>query len=256
MGKLHELLAVEKDAREVFSKILEETLKTFNQRSGHFAETRRTYSPLNVEDKDCPDEEFTAMVTTVKDKLDYTQDSIVRFVDIELQKERANQKASANVIVELPDGKTETILENAPVTFLVQMESLLDRVRKIYQNIPTFDPAKEWVVDETRDNVWKSDPITKIRTKKMPEVIIKVEATEKFQGQSEIIMMDKPVGTFSQTSSSGALSPKQKSQILARIDRLIAGIKIARSKANVQETDNDKIGMKLFNYINQGFKLN
>ena len=56
MGKLHELLAVEKDAKDVFAKIMEETLKTFNQRSSHFVESRKTYSQFNNEDKDRPDE--------------------------------------------------------------------------------------------------------------------------------------------------------------------------------------------------------
>lgn len=155
MSKLHELLAVEKDAKDVFAKIMEETLKTFNQRSSHFVESRKTYSPFNNEDKDRPDEEFTPMVTTVRDKLDYSQSAIVRFIDIELQKERANQNASADIIVELPDGSSETILEKAPVTFLVQMESALDRLRKVYMEIPTIDPSKVWSIDESRVGVWK-----------------------------------------------------------------------------------------------------
>lgn len=256
MGKLHELLAVEKDSKDVFAKIIDETLKTFNQRSGHFVESRKSYSPFHDQDKDRPDEEFTPMVTTVKDKLDYAQDSIVRFIDIELQKEHANQKASADVIIELPDGSTETILEKAPVTFLVQMESVLERVRKVYMDIPTNDPAKVWKIDESRENVWNSEPVERVRTKKVPDVITKAEATEKFQAQAEIVMVDKPVGTWKHTFASGALSPKQKSQLLSRIDRLIAGIKIARAKANGQETDNNRIGLKLFNYINQGFDIN
>jgi hypothetical protein len=253
MGKLHELLAVEKDAKDVFAKIIEETLKTFNQRSAHFVESRKVYSPFKDDDKDRPDEEFTPMVTTVKDKLDYAQGAIVRFIDIELQKEHGNQAASADVIVELPDGTTETILEKAPVTFLVQMETALERVRKVYMEIPTTDPSKVWSVDESRVGVWKSNPIERVRTKKVPTVITKAEATDKFQAQCEIVMSDEAVGTWTQTYASGGLSPKQKSQLLARIDALIVGVKIARSKANAQDTESFKVGQKFFNYINQGF---
>ena len=255
MGKLHELLAVEKDAKDVFSKIIDETLKTFSQRSGHFVESRKSYSPFVEQDKDRPDEEFTPMVTTVREKLDYAQGSIVRFIDVELQKERANQHASADVVVELPDGTTETILEKAPVTFLIQMESVLERVRKFYQEIPTIDPSKIWTVDDTRTGVWKSEAIERVRTKKVPKVITKAEATDKFQAQTEIVMSDEAVGTWTQTYASGALSPKQKSQLIARIDLLISGIKIARAKANAQETDNSRFGLKLFNYINAGFNV-
>lgn len=256
MGLLHELLAVEKDAKDVFAKIIEETLKTFNQRSGHFVETRKTYSPFNDEDKDRPDEEFVPMVTTVKQKLDYAQDAIVRFMDIELQKERANQKASSDLIVEKPDGTMETLIEKAPVTFLVQMETTLERIRKVYEEIPTLDPAKVWSEDDTREGVWKSDVVERVRSKKIPTVITKAEATDKFQAQTEIVQTDVPVGKWIQTFACGGFSPKQKSQILARIDRLMAGIKIARAKANAQEVDNSRIGNVIFKYINEGIKVN
>lgn len=255
MGQLHELLAVEKEAKEVFAKILEETSKTFSQRSSHFVESRKSYSPFNDEDKDRPDEEFTPMVTTVREKLDYAQDHIVRFMDIEIQKERANQKASADIVVELPDGTTQVILEKAPVTFLVQMESVLERIRKVYSDIPTIDPAKVWSLDPTREGVWKSDQVERIRTKKMPTVIEKAKASDKFPAQVEIVQTDEAVGKWIQTFACGSLSPKQKSQILSRIDRLLGGIKIARAKANAQEIESCKIGQLIFKYINDGFNI-
>lgn len=256
MGVLHELLAVEKDAKDVLTKILEETLKTFSQRSSHFVESRKTYRPFKEGDKDIPEQEFSPMATTVKDKLDYAQGSIIRFIDIELQKESSNQKATADVIVELPDGKTETVIEAAPVTWLVQMETLLERIRKVYSNIPTLNPNEVWNEDKTRDNVWiTKEPIIKVRTKKVPTVIEKSKATDKFPAQTEIVHTDEPVGEFTQSSASGALSPKQKSQLLDRIDRLVTAVKIARSKANGQEVESKKIGLNIFNFINQGFTL-
>jgi hypothetical protein len=255
VGLLYELLAVEKDAKEVFAKIIDETSKTFNQRSSHFVESRKSYLPFNDEDNDRPDEEFTPMVTTVKDKLDYAQGAIIRFMDIELQKEQANQNARADVMVEKADGSMETILKDAPVTFLVQMESVLERLRKAYGEIPTIDPSKVWTVDPTREGVWKSEPVQRVRTKKVPRVITKAEATDKFQAQADIIMLDEAVGTWTQVFASGGLSPKQKSQLLGRIDRLVAGIKIARAKANAQEIKDSRVGQAFFNYINEGFKI-
>jgi hypothetical protein len=255
MGKIHELLAVEKDVKDVFSKILDETAETFNQRSAHFLETRKSYRPYNDLDKDLPDEEHTPMVTTVEDKLTYAQGHIIRFVDVELQKERANQTAKSDIIVEMPDGKPKTILTEAPVTFLVQMESALDRIRKVYDKIPTLDPAKTWSKDETKNGIWRADPVKRVRTKKVPKVIVKYDATKEHPAQTEIHLLDEAVGEWTQSFSSGALSPKQKSQILARIDRLIAGVKIARAKANSQEVDSARVGLQIFNFINEGLAI-
>jgi hypothetical protein len=252
MGKLHELLAVEKDMKDVFTKILDETAKTFNQRSAHFLETRKSYRPFNEEDKDLPDEEHTPMVTTVEDKLSYAQGPIIRFIDVELQKERANQSATADIKVELPDGTVKTILEKAPVTFLVQMESALERIRKVYDEIPTLDPARTWAKDATKTSVWVADPIKRVRTKKVPQVLVKYDATDKHPAQTEIVQMDQAVGEWTHSFSSGALSPKQKSQILDRIERLIAGVKIARAKANSQEVESVRVGKNLFNFIEEG----
>lgn len=252
MGQLHELLSVEKDAKDVFTKILDETMKTFKQRTTHFLESSKTYVPFKEDDKDLPDEEFVPMVTTVKDKLDYAQKSMVRLMDIELQKERANQQATADVSVEGPDGTLKVILEKAPVAFLVQMESVLERVRTLYQNVPTLDPTKVWKEDETRENTWVSIPVERIRTKKVPKVIVKSEGNDKFQPQTEIVYSDEPVGTWTQKFACGGFSPKQKSERLARIDSLIVGIKIARAKANAQLVEKARIGQSFFNYINNG----
>jgi hypothetical protein len=255
MGKLHELLAVEKDVKDVFSKILDETAKTFNQRSSHFLETRKSYHPYNAEDKDLPDEEHTPMVTTVLDKLAYAQGSIIRFIDIELQKERANQAAKADVMVELPDGTSKTILADAPVTFLVQMESALERIRKVYDEIPTLDPSKTWSKDETKTDVWKAEVEKRVRTKKIPKVIVKYDATKEHPAQTDIVNVDAAVGEWTHSSSSGALSPRQKSQILDRIDRLITGVKIARARANSQDVESAKVGRIFFNFLEEGLAV-
>jgi len=251
MGKLHELLAVESDIKDVFGKIIDETTKTFNQRSEHFQETRKTYNPLNPEDKDLPDEEFKPMATTVVDKLNYSQEAFVRMIDAVLQKERANQNACADIIVTMPDGTLKTLLTNAPVVFLVQMENILSRIRSVYNEIPTLEPAKSWEKDTTQYGVWKAEPFIRVRTKKIPTPLVKYQATKEHPAQTEIINLDEVVGKWNQTSRSGALSPKQKSQLLDHFDRLIAAVKIARAKANDREIETAIVGIQFFNYINE-----
>lgn len=251
MGKLHELLAVENDIKDVFSKIIDETTKTFNQKSSHFQETRKKYHPFKAEDTDISDEEFIPMVTTVSEKLKYATGSFIRMIDVVLQKEKSNQQACADLIVEAPDGTTKTIIEKVPVIFLVQMENIFTRIRGVFSEIPTFDPAKVWKKDETGIGIWKADDIKRIRTKKVPQVIVKYDATKEHPAQTELVQIDTAVGEWIHSTKTGALSPKQKSQLLDRIDRLIAGIKIARAKANNLEVENVHVGRQFFNFIEE-----
>lgn len=252
MGKLHQTLAVEKDIKNVMSKVLTEARKTFGDRSALFLETRKSYLPHNADDTDLPDEEFTPMVTTVKEKMDYIQESVIRLLDIELQKEKANQKAVGDLIVERNNGDKELIMAGLPVTLLVQYENILENLRDVYNTAPTLDPAKVWEKDKNRKDVYIADPVKRVRTKKLPEVIVKHEGNDKFPPQTELVTMDKVVGVWTHSFASGALSPKQKSNILRRIDQLIAGVKIARAKANETEVGSEEIGKKLFTFINEG----
>jgi len=254
VGKLHEVLAVEKDARNAIVKILAEGKKTFESRSAHFLESRKTYTPYNAEDTDLLDEEFTPMVTTVKEKLDHMQGYIVHLMDLEIQKETANQEAKADIIVEKDNGERETLITEVPVTMLVQMENLLQTVRMVYDAAPTIDPAKVWTKDPNTENVFVAERFTRVRTKKVPEVIVKHEGNDKHPPQTELFTMDKGVGTWTHSARSGALSPKQKSQLLKRIDKLIAAVKIARAKANETEVKSIQMGNKIFAFINEGFK--
>lgn len=102
MGKLHALLAVEPDKKGTAEKILAETINTFTKKADHFAGQLRQYAPVNDGDTELFDDEKKAMVTTVKDKLKYTEQALIELVDILYQKEETNTKARADLV--LPDG--------------------------------------------------------------------------------------------------------------------------------------------------------
>lgn len=255
MGKLHQLIAVEKDVKNKHQKILEECSKTFNQRGALFNETRKSYSAFLTDDTDRPDEEFLPMQTTVKSKLNYVEDSVVRTLDILIQKERANSVAKADIEIEQLDGTKKTLISNVPVTALVQMENLLEDLRtRVYNEIPTLDPSKVWNPDRTTDDVWIAEPVIRQRTRKVQESLVLLQPTDKHPGQAQMVTNDKPVGNWTHSTRSGCLSPKQKSDLLEKLERLIAGVKIARAKANDVEVETAVIGKTIFNYINEALK--
>lgn len=251
MGKLHQLIAVEKDVKNKLQKLVDECSKTFNQRAGLFMETRKSYSAFTADDMDRPDEDFVPMQTTVQAKLDYVQEAVIRALDVLIQKERANAQAKADIEVEQLDGTKKVLISDVPVSALVQLENNLEDLRtRVYNEIPTLDPAKNWNPDATNCNVWVADPVNRQRTRKAQESLVLIQPTKEHAGQAQMVTVDKPVGTWTHSTKSGALSPKQKSDLLDRIERLIAGVKIARAKANDVEVETVTIGKKVFNYIN------
>lgn len=81
-------------------------------------------------------EEHKEMVTTVHDKLDYMLNQhIVPYLDAVLQKERANQDAKADIVV---DGIV--LAKDVPATFLLGLEEKLKRVHEVLDKIPTLAP--------------------------------------------------------------------------------------------------------------------
>ena len=85
MGKLHEILAIEEDRRGKAKKIVSETTKTFKDKQNHFVSTIHVYKPVGEEEKDQVVGQ-TERVTTVNDKLGYTTNALVEYIDAFLQR--------------------------------------------------------------------------------------------------------------------------------------------------------------------------
>lgn len=81
MGKLHMLLAIEPDKKGAAEKILAETINTFNKKQDHFTGQLRQYATVNDGDIERFDDEKKAMVTTVREKLNYTETSLIDLID-------------------------------------------------------------------------------------------------------------------------------------------------------------------------------
>ena len=142
MGKLHELVAVEKDVKNATSKIITETNQTFSKKAHLFSTHSKLYEPFKDGDQDVPEQEHPTPITTVGDKLSYFEKQVGKLFDIVLQKEQSNSKAKADIIIHIED-EAITVIEDVPVQALVQLENLLENLRtNVYDAIPTLDPAK------------------------------------------------------------------------------------------------------------------
>lgn len=252
--QIHELIAVEKDAKATTTKIIDETFATFTKKAHLFSTHAKLYESLNAQDNEKPEEEKAKPIGTVSDKLAYFQKQLSKHLDIIVQKEEANCRAYQDIIIHTDDAEI-VIAEKVPVQALVQFETILESIRtKVFDEIPTLDPAKHWADDTAAGKGFKiSDTVRQQRTRKEQQPITLHEGNEKHPPQVQLISKDVVTGHYTTTYFSGNLTPAEKSEVMSRLDLVIKAVKTARARANTTEvTSSLKLGQKLFKYILEG----
>lgn len=244
-NQLHRLLAVETEKKNTARVIVEETTNTFVKKQSHFEGYQRTYHKT-LEDSDDFSPEVREVVDTVKGKIDHTIKSLVPALDVLISKEETN--ASGNVHAKLEVNGIDFGMLSA--TSLLQLETQLKSIRKLYISIPTLDPIKIWTKNEDT-NLYQSDKEITYKTVKKEEPLVLYNATKEHPAQTKIMSYDKQAGTWEKYLKSGKITPIAKSTLIERIDVLINAVKDARAVANMAEVIQVKIGEKLFDFINK-----
>ena len=246
MPKLHEALAVEGDRQGNAKRISLETRATFDNKPNLFTSSLKS-TVMFAEDSAVVPDEHVAMVTTVEEKLDYLATQVGGYYDIVFQKDEANQRATADVEVD-----DLILVEDAPVTWLLGMETKLRDLRQTLEAIPTLQPGTYWEEDPgfEKKGVYRSKfPKENFKTKK--EICHKVlyDATAQHPAQIETWNEMINVGLNTENIWSGMISPADKSDILTRVDKVIQGVKKARQRANGTEIESSAVGKAIFDYI-------
>jgi len=236
-AKLHEVIAVEADLAGAAKRILEEAEATFRSKSHLFTGKVRTLELFAGDDEvsktaaEDAEKSIDVLTTTVPDKLKYVWESVVRYWDAVGQKERTNQAATADLVV-----GGVTVLSGVPVTFLLSLENKLKALRQVYDAIPTLLPNIPWVdAPDLGPNIKRSPEVSTLKTAKTIDFRITAPATDRHQAQVVQVEKVSNVGVFKQTTTSGMVTPYQKSIWLGRIDDLIRSVKQARQRANEVE---------------------
>jgi hypothetical protein len=160
------------------------------------------------------------------------------------RKDWANCLAKATVEV---DGKP--LLHDVPVTFLLFLEKQLTDMRTLVDRLPVLDEAEQWNFDENA-KLYKTDAITTHRTRKVQKPIVMYDATPEHPAQTQLIVEDVIVGHWKLTKHSGALPKGEKDKLIARIEKLLQGVKQAREAANgLDEVKTPAVGDTVFGYL-------
>jgi len=247
-AKLHELLAVESDLEATAQKIISEAAVTFVKKQEHFLGYRKSLRMFEEHRKQEEEAatESKALVTTVDEKLDYVLKNAIKYYDAILQKESTNQSAVADLVV---DG--HVLVENAPATWLLGMESRLKLLRTVYEVIPTWTPGVDWVpAPEQGKGIYKAaEPSKADKTEKTPAHKVIVPATEHHPAQVEKWVENIRVGVFTTQKWISSWSPSQKSEAMGRLDKLIRAVKQARQRANSTPVSKVHAGNKIKDYL-------
>lgn len=243
--QLHEILAVDSDRQHAANAAIEETFVTFTKRANHFMGQTRRVTFLDESREGENTEETKALDDTVMDRLAFTAKRIIPSFDTLMTKEATNQTATADVVV---DG--QTLVENAPGTYLLAMEKRLAAMVQMYRAIPTLAPGIEWEEDASQGaGVFKSPAQPQMKTEKVLGSIVLYDATPEHPAQVKETSQDKSVARIDTTQYSGMISPARKAQILGRLEKLLAAFKQARQRANTSEIVDRKAGKAIFDYL-------
>lgn len=242
MGNLNQVVAVEKGLKER-SQTEATALYHALQRKDDFAGISRVYTPKDDEGERLP-REGKRVQLCVPDVLADIAKAWTPLYDVTLTKESANQTAGADVTV---DG--EVILTDVPVTVLLFLEKKLAEFATVVRKLPTLDPAFSWSADGTQDNIFKTDAVESLRSKKVPRNHVKAPATDRHPAQVELYYEDIPVGRWETTHLSGAVPLKFKQGLLERVTKLSDAVKTAREEANSMEIAEQKMGKTVFDWL-------
>lgn len=249
---LHEILAVEQDLKGNAERARTTTLESFRSKQNHYTGLRRTFRPFAVEEN--ADEQAaerleaeTKLAKTVVSELESALAIVAEAMTIGFQIDEANTRAKADIVV---DG--ETIASDVPATFLLQLERRLREVRSLMREAPIFDPVRLWTADPDADrpHVLRAEPVTTIRKARARKYNVMVEATKEHPAQVDIVEIDEPVGEIRSYEWTGKLSNAKQTALVDQLDKLIAAVKQARSRANTIEVNTEiKIGKALTKFL-------
>ena len=251
MAVLHELLAVENGLAETANRITKEVTKTLGTKQAIFTGMTKEHTVFADADQHLVQAtEHKEIQSTVDEQINFLNGNLAQYWDVTLQKEEANQRAKADIVI---DG--ETLATDVPSIVLLGLESKLTSLLAVYNAIPTLDAATAWERDENyaKPNVFR----TKYAEERQQSItttgfVTASEATEFHPAQ--VIKQDSidVVGKFLVTNFSAAITSHDKAKRIAKLTTLIRAVKKARQRANNTEVTTDlAIGSDLLNYINE-----
>ena len=228
MTRLNQVLAAAKDVK---SSTLRAVTEAYHQaqKATLFNGITREYSPL-----DDAGEQLPAESQLVQQKVPDVHKRVARALSRLWATvgtiDATNQLANADVKV-----GDVTLLTGVPSTHLLFLEKQLQDLHAYVSALPLLDPASTWTWDAGAQ-VWRSDTVKTVRSRKVAEVVVLYPATDKHPAQTAMHQRDETAGHWSTTKLSGAIPVAEQRKMLERLGELQRAVKSAREEANTATT--------------------
>jgi hypothetical protein len=243
--RLNQVIAVERTLKTSVEKDVTAAYHTL-QKPALFEGMNRIYRPLVDDPGARLPPENKKVQQSASDLLGEATLRLSELMNTTWQKDTGNQKAKADVVV---DGKP--VLTNVPAPFLLFLEKKLVDVQTMISKLPTLDPSENWKLD-TADKLWKTEVLKKIKTGKVPKVIVKQAPTPEHAGQADLIYEDVVIGNWDEQRVSSAYPPAEQKRLLQRVEKLREAVKRAIQSANQTEVADDAYpGAAVFEWLFQ-----
>lgn len=206
----------------------------------------RTYTP-----SDDDGFRYPAETSNVQFKVEWALRDISAIMtdlfDVTAQLDWSNQHARADVV--LLGGETPvTVLRDVPVSYLLFLDKQLIHLETVIRKLPTLDATEEWEFDANQD-VYRTKPVSTVKTKKVLRNHVKADATERHPAQVETYTEDLPIGTWNTVKFSGALPATKVNAMLMRVAALSRAVKFAREQANLADIVKVNPGRAILDYV-------
>ena len=247
MPKLNQIVAIEKGVKSrTYSEITK--LDKMCQKQELFNGFSKKYQKVDEDGEDFSNEDKKVQAR-VADVIVDLRKNLSELFDITATKDYGNCTAKADVVV-----GSELIVKDAPIPFLIFLEKQLTDLRTMVARFPVLDNSDDWVKDES-SGLFKTNPISTHRTKKVQKPIVLYDATPEHPAQTQLISEDVLVGYWNTTKVSASMPTPVKQNLLERVERLLEAVKFAREEANTTSVENLKISDNIFSYLmNQNSK--
>lgn len=202
----------------------------------------RTYEPRD-DDGERRHPESQQVQLRATDVLDDLAKQLSSMWNLAATRDHGNTLARADVVV---DGVP--VLTDVPATFLLFLEKQLNDWRTAVTKLPSLATDQTWTFDEAT-GLHRTEPVKSASTRKILRNHVLARATDKHAEQVKTYEEDVPVGDWTTTKISGALTVPRQRELVERLDKLADAVKSAREQANLVEVDDVRVAEKLFTYL-------